>query len=238
MMKTAARELFVLDAIGARRAVRAFLPNSVSRADILEILRVAGRAPSGTNTQPWRAYVVEGRKKEEISEAVLAASEAEAQQPDAAARYEEAYPYYPARWMSPYIERRRENGFGLYGVLGIQKGDRPRMHEQHQQNFRFFGAPVGIFFTIDRRLERGSLVDYGMFLQNVMLAAQAFDIASCPQAAWNRFGSIILPQINAASEELLVCGMALGYEDREALVNQYRAPRLEPEQYVTWLSEA
>lgn len=227
--------LTVLEAIAGRRSVRAFLPRSVAREDLAHILGAARQAPSGTNTQPWRTYVVQGQVRDRISRDVLAASEAVAQDPAMALQYVEAYRYYPAKWGSPYLERRRENGYGLYGVLGIEKGDKRRMHEQHQRNFEFFGAPVGMFFTIDKGLERGSLLDYGMFLQNVMLAAQAFGLSTCPQAAWNRFASVVLPLVGASDDEVLVCGMSVGYEDGEAVVNRYRAPRVDVAQFVSWI---
>jgi nitroreductase len=116
----------------------------------------------------------------------------------------------PEKWVSPYIDRRRENGWGLYGLLGIAKGEKDRMHAQHQRNFRFFDAPVGLMFTLDRVLGRGSLVDYGMFLQTLMVAARGLGLHTCPQAAWNGYAKIILPHIGAGEGEMLVCGMALG----------------------------
>jgi hypothetical protein len=104
-----------------------------------------------------------------------------------AAQYREEYDYYPEKWVSPYIDRRRENGWSLYGLLGITKGDKDRMHAQHQRNFRLFDAPVGLMFTLDKVMGQGSLVDYGMFLQSIMVAARARGLHTCPQAAWNGF---------------------------------------------------
>jgi nitroreductase len=219
----------------SRFSNRAFLPTPVPRETIEEILQLAARAPSGTNTQPWRVYVLQGAKKDELVAKVCAAHDAIAANPALAAEYREEYDYYPEKWVSPYIDRRRECGFGLYGVLGIGKGDKAAMHAQHQRNFRFFDAPVGLMFTLDKVMGRGSLVDYGMFLQNIMLAARARGLHTCPQAAWNGFAKLILPHIGAADNELLVCGMSLGYADENALVNTFQTTRVPVEQFTTWL---
>jgi nitroreductase len=140
----------------------------------------------------------------------------------------------PKNGSVPYIDRRRENGWSLYGLLGITKGDKDRMHAQHQRNFRLFDAPVGLMFTLDRVMGRGSLVDYGMFLQNIMVAARARGLHTCPQAAWNGFAKIILPHIGAG-DEMLVCGMALGYADEADRVNTFHTPREPVESFTRWL---
>ena len=152
-----------------------------------------------------------------------------------AADYAEAYDYYPEKWVSPYIDRRRENGWSLYGLLGIGKGDKDKMHLQHQRNYRFFDAPVGLMFTIDRVMGRGSLLDYGMFIQSVMVAARSRGLGTCPQAAWNGFASIILPHIEAGGNEMLVCGMALGYADPTDVVNTFHTPRVAVDEFTHWL---
>lgn len=222
--------------IDARQSIRAFLPTPVPRQMIEDILNVAARAASGTNTQPWKTYVLTGRTREELVRQVCAAHDAIYANPALAAEYTEAYDYYPEKWVSPYIDRRRENGWGLYGLLGITKGDKDRMHQQHQRNFKLFDAPVGLMFTLDRIMGRGSLVDYGMFLQNVMLAAQARGLATCPQAAWNGFAKkIILPLIGAGENEMLVCGMSLGYADPDDKVNTFRTPRVPASDFTVWL---
>jgi nitroreductase len=219
----------------SRYSNRAFLPKPVARELLQNILQVAARAPSGTNTQPWRVYVLQGAKKDALVGQVVAAHNAMAADPAVAAQYQEEYDYYPEKWVSPYIDRRRECGFGLYGVLGLGKGDKAGMHAQHQQNFKFFGAPVGLMFTMDKVMGRGSLVDYGMFLQNIMLAARARGLHTCPQAAWNGFSKIILPHIGAAENEMLVCGMSLGYADEGALVNTFATTRVDAQEFTTWL---
>ncbi len=202
-------------AITSRRSLRAFLPTPVPRDTVETILQVAARAPSGTNTQPWKVYVLMGESLKTLSAQVRAAYDDPAQ----AALHEEEYAYYPREWTSPYIDRRRKVGWDLYTLLGIAKGDKPRMHEQHGRNYVFFGAPVGLIFTIDRVMEQGSWLDYGMFLQNVMVAARARGLDTCPQAAFTQFHRIILPAVGASPDEMLVCGMSLGMADPSAIEN-------------------
>jgi len=223
------------DAINSRMSIRAFTRQPVARELIAELLQLASRAPSGTNTQPWKAYVLQGTSRDGLVGKVCAAHEALRANPALAAEYREEYDYYPEQWVSPYIDRRRENGWGLYGLLGIGKGDKDRMHAQHQRNFRFFDAPVGLMFTLDRVMGRGSLLDYGMFLQNLMLAARARGLHTCPQAAWNGFAKIILPHIGAGTDEMLVCGMALGYADPADIVNTFHTPRVPVSDFTHWL---
>lgn len=222
-------------AINSRMSTRAFLPKAVPRATLEHLLALASRAPSGTNTQPWKVYVLQGASKDSLSGKVCAAHDAIRANPELAAQYREPYDYYPEKWVSPYIDRRRENGWGLYGLLGIGKGDKDMMHAQHQRNYRFFDAPVGLMFTLDRVMGRGSLVDYGMFMQSIMVAARGHGLHTCPQAAWNGFANIILPQIGAGEAEMLVCGMALGFADESALVNSFRTPRVSAQEFTTWL---
>ncbi len=219
----------------SRYSNRAFLPKPVERGLLQNLLQVAARAPSGTNTQPWKVYVLQGANKDALIDQVVAAHNAIAANPSLAAQFKEEYDYYPEKWVSPYIDRRRECGFGLYGVLGLGKGDKAGMHAQHQQNFKFFGAPVGLMFTMDKVMGRGSLVDYGMFLQNIMLAARARGLHTCPQAAWNGFSKIILPHLGAAEHEMLVCGMSLGYANEGALVNTFATTRVDAREFTTWL---
>lgn len=199
------------EAIASRRAIRAFLPDPVAEETVREILDLAARAPSGTNIQPWRVYVVAGEARERLSTAVLAARDRD----EADAEFE----YYPKKWREPYLSRRRKVGYDLYGLLGIEKGDKERMHVQFGRNFTFFGAPVGLFFTLDRDLEIGSWMDMGMFLQNVMLAIRARGLDSCPQAAWVHYHKVIRRELGFGEDEVLVCGMALGHVDETAPEN-------------------
>ena len=225
----------VEQAILSRQSIREFLPQPVPRDTISRLLELAARAPSGTNTQPWRVYVLQGASRDTLVAKVCETHDAIRANPALAADYKEAYDYYPEKWVSPFIDRRRENGWGLYGLLGIGKADKDKMHAQQQRNFRFFDAPVGLMFTLDKVMGRGSLVDYGMFMQNFMVAARGHGLHTCPQAAWNGFAKIILPHIGAGEGEMLVCGMSLGYADDAALVNTFRTPRVDAGAFTTWL---
>jgi nitroreductase len=222
-------------AITTRMSARAFTAQPVPREVLTHLLELAARSPSGTNTQPWKVYVLQGQSRESLVQKVCAAHDEIRANPDKAADYREAYDYYPEKWVSPFIDRRRENGWSLYGLLGIGKGDKDKMHAQHQRNYRFFDAPVGLMFTVDKVMGRGSLVDYGMFLQTLMVAARGHGLHTCPQAAWNAFAKIILPHMGAGDNEMLVCGMALGYADESDIVNTFRTPRESVASFTTWL---
>jgi nitroreductase len=203
------QQLAVGAAIVTRRAIRAFLPTPVAREDIETILAVASRAPSGTNIQPWKVHVLTGGAKERLSQAILAAYN----DPATAGAHEQEYDYYPRQWTSPYIERRRKVGWDLYGLLDLKREDKAGITAQHGRNFRFFDAPVGLIFTIDRTLAQGSWLDYGMFLQNIMIAARARGLDTCPQAAFTQYHRIIAAQLDLPPGDMVVCGMALGYAD-------------------------
>jgi nitroreductase len=225
----------IQQALDSRMSARAFTQQAVSKETITDILHMASRAPSGTNTQPWKVYVLQGESRNSLVAKVCAAHDEIRAHPEKAADYREAYDYYPEKWVSPYIDRRRENGWSLYGLLGIGKADKDKMHAQHQRNYKFFDAPVGLMFTLDKVMGRGSLVDYGMFLQSVMLAARAHGLHTCPQAAWNGFATIILPHIGAGPDEMLVCGMALGFANDQDIVNTFRTPRETVASFTHWL---
>ena len=222
-------------AISSRMSARAFTAQPVPRQTLNELLQVASRSPSGTNTQPWNVYVLQGSSRNTLCEKVCTAHDAIRANPELAAQYREEYDYYPEKWVSPYIDRRRENGWSLYGLLGIGKADKDKMHLQHQRNYKFFDAPVGLMFTMDKVMGRGSLVDYGMFLQSIMVAARGHGLHTCAQAAWNGFGKIILPHIGAGPDEMLICGMALGYADETDVVNTLKTPRVPVEEFTHWL---
>ncbi len=202
-------------AILTRRSLRAFLPTPVPRETIEAILEVAARSPSGTNTQPWKVYVLTGHAKEELSRKVAAAYDDPAER----AQHSEEYAYYPTEWKSPFIDRRRKVGWDLYGLLDIAKTDKARMHAQHRRNYEFFDAPVGLIFTIDRVMRQGSWLDYGMFLQSVMVAARGRGLDTCPQAAFTQFHRIITAHVGAPADEQVVCGMSLGWADPAAIEN-------------------
>jgi nitroreductase len=217
------------EAITSRRSIRRFLPTDVPRRTIEDILRVASRAPSGTNTQPWQVHVLTGQAKQSLVDQIMAIHNDPAQQ----ASHQPEYDYYPKQWISPFIDRRRKVGWDLYGLLGIEKTDKARMHEQQGRNYSFFDAPVGLMFTINRIMGQGSWLDYGMFLQNVMVAARARGLDTCPQAAFNHFHSLISQQLGInEQEEMLVVGMSLGYADPDAIDNTLLTEREPVSQFV------
>jgi nitroreductase len=203
------------------RSLRAFLPTPVPRPMIEEILQVAARAPSGTNVQPWRVTVLTGDARERLSAAILRVYD----DPELRREHAEEYAYYPTEWVDPYLARRRKVGWDLYGLLGIGKTDKERMHAQHGRNYRFFDAPVGMIFTIDRILQQGSWLDYGMFLENIMIAARARGLDTCPQAAFTQFHRVIAEQLALPANEMVVCGMALGYADMSRIENTLETER-------------
>jgi len=207
--------------ICGRRSVRGFLPTLVSRETVLEILNIAARAPSGTNVQPWHVTVVTGARKDALSRELIET----ALDPSKDAEHTQEYAYYPEKWIHPYIDRRRKVGYDLYSLLGIPKGDRENMARQFAKNYAFFGAPVGLFFLIDRIMGQGSWLDYGMFLQNVMLAARARGLDTCPQAAFIKYHRIVSRHLEIPDNQQLVCGMALGYEDTGKIENTLRTDR-------------
>ena len=219
-------------AIASRRSVRAFLDTPVEPAIIREILQVASRAPSGTNTQPWKVYVLTGEAKQRLSDEIVATF----LDPAKAAEHHEEYDYYPKEWIEPFIGRRRKVGFDLYNLLGLTKDDKKGMKQQHARNYQFFDAPVGLIFTIDRVMGKGSWLDYGMFMENIMISAIGHGLATCAQAAFNQFHKIIERQLNLPANEAIVCGMALGYEDKKAIVNTLKTTRVPVDEFVTFVS--
>lgn len=218
-------------ALRSRRSIRAFLPTPVPRATVEAILSVAARAPSGTNTQPWQVYVLTGKSLNELSRQLVDAYDDPAER----ARHVEEYAYYPTEWRSPFIERRRRVGWDLYGLLGIDKADKAGMHAQHRRNYQFFSAPVGLMFTIARVMRQGSWLDFGMFLQSVMIAARAHGLDTCPQAAFTPFHRLIMPALGAPPDEQLVCGMSLGWADPGAVENTLVTERSPVDRFARFL---
>lgn len=214
MMSTPQQEA-VDAAITSRRSIRAFLDKPVAREDLEQILEVAARAPSGTNTQPWKVYVLTGQERQDLSDAILAVHT----DPERAREHTEEYAYYPREWVSPFIDRRRKVGWDLYSLLGLTRDNKAGMAAQHARNFNFFDAPVGLIFTIDRIMEQGSWLDYGMFLQNIMVAARGRGLDTCPQAAFTQYHRIIAEQLQLPANETVVCGMALGWADPAKIEN-------------------
>jgi len=217
-------------AIVSRRSVRAFLPRDVSNEQVAGILDVARHAASGMNTQPWHVHVVRGAVKDRISAAIAEIDN----DPRRSAELKEPYEYYPVTWTSPFVDRRRKVGWDLYGLLAIEKGDKARMHAQHGRNYRFFDAPVGLFFTVDRAMEQGSLIDYGMFLQSVMVGARARGLDTCPQVAFTKFHRVIAEQLDIPDSQMLVCGMSLGHADMSRAENTLVTEREPVERFATF----
>ncbi|MEQ8506365.1 MAG: nitroreductase [Rhodospirillales bacterium] len=208
----------VEDAVTSRSSIRAFLPTPVSKETVERILAAASYAPSGSNMQPWKVRVVAGEVKDKLVAAVTA-------EHDAGRMQERDFKYYPDPFPEPYLSRRRATGWGLYGTLSIEKGDKQAMHRQHGRNFLFFDAPVGLVFTIDSSLEMGSWLDYGTFIQNIMVMARGLGLHTCPQAAWCSFHSTVKDVLDIPEEEIVVCGMALGHADPDAVENGFRPVR-------------
>lgn len=212
--------------IAGRRSIRAFLPRAVDERDLDAILTLAACAPSGNNIQPWRVHVLRGDTLRRLTAAVCAAFDT------ADGSHRPEYDYYPAEFFEPYLGRRRKVGWDLYRRLGIERGDTARMRVQVRRNFTFFGAPVGLMFTIDRRLAQGSWLDYGMFLQTLMLAAEARGLATCAQAAWIDYHRIIAQTLALPPHEQVVCGIALGYADPDAAENTLVSERAALAEFV------
>ena len=220
----------VAAAIRTHRSVRGFRSDPVPEATIRHLLELAANAPSMTNTQPWRVYVLSGGARRRLSEDIGAAHERD-EHPD----FE--YPYYPKAWNAPYLDRRRQIGWALYGLLGIRKGDFAATKVQHGKNYEFFGAPVGMIFTIDRDLQLGSWLDLGMFLENIMIAARGHGLDTCPQAAFGNYHAIIRRHLPIPDNEIVVCGMALGHKDPDEPANALTPPREPVEAFATFLGD-
>jgi len=215
-------------AICSRRSMRAFLPEPVPRAVLEEILRVAARAPSGTNTQPWKVHVLTGAALQALSAEILAVLA----DPARLALCKDAYSYYPEKWVEPYLARRRKVGWDLYGLLGIGRADKDRIQAQQARNFVFFDAPVGLIFSIDQVMAQGSWLDYGMFLQNIMVAARARGLDTCPQAAFVQFHELIRARLGIGADHTIVCGMSLGRADMSRIENTLVTDREPLESFV------
>jgi len=216
----------VADAIRSRRSVRAYLPKEVPVAVLRELLALGRHAPSGSNIQPWQVAVLTGAALKRVGGAIRQAflNDEPGHQRD--------YDYYTDPIVEPYLARRRACGWGLYGTLGIGKGDVEKSREYRAQNYVFFGAPVGLVFTIDRDLEKGSWLDYGMFLQTLMLAARAFGLHSCAEASIASYPDIVRRELGLGVDQVVICGMALGYADPAAAVNTFQPARIELEEFA------
>lgn len=218
------------EAIVSRTSIRGFLPHPVPRHLIEHLLQVAARAPSGSNIQPWRIHVVDGGALRALTRDLLASHNAF--RPQTA-----EYDYYPTEWRSPWIERRRAAGWGLYQLAGVERGDREASHRQRARNFTFYGAPAGLICTIDRDLGRGSLLDTGMFLQNLMIAARGHGLHTCPQVSAVSYPDVVRDHLVIEDSQMLLCGMALGWADPDEPTNKLRTEREVLSTFVTFHSQ-
>jgi nitroreductase len=217
-------------ALITRRSVRAFLSTPVPREEIESILDVARFSATGVNVQPWHVHVVTGTMKSRLSAAIKEIND----DPARSSGLEEPYDYYPREWIAPYLDRRRKVGWSLYRLLGIEKGDKERMHAQHGRNYSFFDAPVGLFCTVDRVMREGSLLDIGMFLQSIMIAARARGLDTCPQAAFNKFHRVIANELSIPDNQMFVCGMSMGYADHDCIENSLVTDRASVTDFTTF----
>lgn len=218
-----------------RHSVRAFSSKPVSDKLIRDMVNKAARAPSGTNTQPWKVYVVQGQVKQQITDKVIEAAHQLYLGLKSKSDFKAPYSYYPATWFEPYLSRRRENGAKMYQILDIAKGNRSAMHLQQLRNFKFFDAPVGLFFTTHQDLTDGAKMAVAMLMQNIMLIAKAQGLDTCPQASWNTYHEIIMPILNAKQDERFLCGMSLGYALKDQPINQFYTDREDAEQFMVFL---
>ncbi len=215
------------EAIRTRKSVRRFQDRPVPRKVVEGLLDIARWAPSGGNCQPWRVDVAAGRAKKEITEAILSARRQGAEEcPE--------FEYYPESWINPYRERRFQCGIALYSAMEIERGDAEARRQAWLENYRFFGAPVGLFFSMPRALGKGFLMDMGIFIQTLALAAVEAGLATCIQASLAGYPRIVKKCLEIPDDFILVCGMSMGYEDRDARVNNFRTTRAPLEEFVSW----
>lgn len=215
------------DAIRNRKSVRAYLDKEVTDEQINQLLSLASCSPSGANTQPWQIAVVRGETKLKLQlgfEQAFASGES----------FEKDFQYYPLEWNETYKKRRVDCGAQLYDALNIKRENRERRREQWVRNYRAFDAPVLLMFLLDSSLATGSFMDTGMFMQTLMIAAVDMGLATCPEAALAEYPQVVRNALGVDDSLKVVCGMALGYEDTDAPVNQYRTPRAEPSEFSTW----
>ena len=217
----------VKTALQQRKSTRAFLDKPVSMELVNTILEQAKTAPSGVNTQPWQVAVVTGESKKNLNEKMESTFRA-------GNKGTMDYAYYPSEWQEPYKARRKACGLLMYSTLDIKREDKEKQLNQWAANYRAFDAPVMLLFFIDKILEKGSYVDYGMFLQSVMLSAVEHGLATCPQAALGEYPDIARQELGYDDDKVLICGIALGYEDTSAIVNSYRTEREPLDHFVRY----
>ena len=219
----------VFTAARTRRSIRAYKSDPVPSETLREIVAIARYAPSGSNIQPWRVHVLTGATLKRVGGAIMRAFLTD--EPG----HHRDYNYYTDPIEEPYLARRRQCGWGLYGTLDIGRGDHEKSKAYRARNYDFFGAPAGLVFTIERKLERGSWLDYGMFLQTIMLAARAKGLHTCPEASIASYPAIVRRELGISDAYIVICGMALGYADPQDIINTFQPPRIEVDDYATFL---
>jgi nitroreductase len=217
------------EAILTRRSVRAFLSTPVPLETVEELLSLASRAASGSNIQPWKVRVVAGEPRRRLSRAILDALER-----DGYEKHKREWNYSPVNWREPYLARRRKIGWDLYGLMGIKKGDFENTERQRRRNYEFFGAPVGMIFTLDEDLEMGSWLDLGIYLGSLMVAARGRGLDTCPQAAFADFHAVIRREMGIPENEIIICGLALGHADPDAPENRLVTERATAREFATF----
>ena len=218
----------VRDAIASRFSCRAFLPTPVPLATVRDILNRAARAPSGGNLQPWRVHALAGASLEGLRARVRPHAPTNPRGEGA------EYSIYPAPLKEPYSTLRYEVGALLYRAIGIPREDRPARYRQYARNFEFFGAPVGLFFSIDRTMGPPQWSDLGMYVQTIMLLARGEGLHTCGIEAWTHWHKTVSIYLNLPNEQMLFCGMALGHADPAAPINQWRAPRTDVDDFAVF----
>ncbi len=216
--------LSAIDAVTGRRSIRQFLPQPVPEETVYRILEAASRAPSGQNMQPWLVHYVTGETHAQLCREVSAAA--------AAGERSDEYEYFPRALREPYLARRRKVGRDLFTIYGIDSGNLQDRQEALLKNFHFFGAPVGLFFTMERDWGLGAWIDMGNIMTNVMTLAPAFGLSTCPQQAWAEYGAAVRRVLPVRDDHVIVSGIALGYPDPDAPVNGLRTERCAPTDFI------
>lgn len=218
----------VSEAIDTRMSCRAFLDTPVPEATVRAIVDQARRAPSGGNLQPWFVHVLTGEPLRALIEKVRARA---GEHPLGEGT---EYDIYPPQLKEPYRSRRFKCGEDLYALLGIPREERERRLRQYARNYELFGAPVGLFFAIDRSMGADQWADVGMFMQSIMLLAREHGLHTCPQESWAGWHRIVSEHLRLPSELMLFCGMALGYRDESHPANRLRTDRAPLEEFATF----
>lgn len=218
----------VSEAILSRKSVRAFKSVPVPRETVERILTLASRAPSGGNLQPWHVYAVLGKARDE-----LVARVAEARKTHLMGMPPSEYDIYPPNLFEPYRTRRFRLGEAMYATVGIPREDKRARLAFFARNWEFFGAPQGFIFTIDRRMQQGQWADLGMVMENIMLLAREEGLSTCPQESWSQFHPVVRDCLSIPENEMIFCGMAIGYADESAPVNSLESDRAPLEEWAT-----